>query len=138
MTPVASLPAAGRALDTLIRDAIFGPWDESRCRVCGWIIVPDGEQGCWRDNCSMRPPPLRRADEPPPFSTDIAAAWQLVEHFHKDCGPAKWCFMLEDVGRCDDEPEDIACWNATIHGHEGYGKTAPLAICLAALKAVAP
>jgi hypothetical protein len=59
-------------------------WDESRCRICGWPIVPGGEQGCWKSNCSMRPPPERRADECAHYSTDIAAAigalQQLTDH----------------------------------------------------------
>ena len=36
---------AGRELDQMVSDVIFGPWDESLCRVCGWKIVPDGIQG---------------------------------------------------------------------------------------------
>jgi hypothetical protein len=28
-----------------------------RCNRCGWPIVPEGEAGCWKNNCSMRPMP---------------------------------------------------------------------------------
>ena len=32
-----------------------------RCERCGWPIVPEGEAGCWKSNCSMRPmPPLHQ------------------------------------------------------------------------------
>ena len=26
-----------------------------RCPICDWPIVPVGEPGCWKDNCSYRP-----------------------------------------------------------------------------------
>lgn len=36
---------------------------EERCERCGWPIVPEGEAGCWKTNCSMRPvPPLREVE----------------------------------------------------------------------------
>ena len=111
---------AGRELDQLVSDAIFGSWDESLCRVCGWKIVPDGEQGCWRDNCSLRPPPTRRADEPQPYTTDIAAAWKIVEKCHLSV------LQMEEGDWHVYGPTDRTATEAT----------APLAICIAALRAV--
>lgn len=36
-----------------------------RCERCNWPIVPEGEAGCWKSNCSMRPmPPLPKTVEP--------------------------------------------------------------------------
>lgn len=34
--------------------------EEDRCEHCGWPIVPEGESGCWKSNCSMRPMPPKR------------------------------------------------------------------------------
>lgn len=31
------------------------PTQVERCPVCSWPIVPDGEAGCWKTNCSYRP-----------------------------------------------------------------------------------
>jgi len=132
--------SAGRELDQMVSDAIFGPWEEGRCRICGWQLEPDGD-GCWKDNCSLRPPPARRADEPQPYSTDIAAAWEIITKLH---GDATTYFQVEWMN---------SRWTAVIrtnrHGTwsaaggeqdgvlgEAIAKTAPLAICRAALLAV--
>lgn len=70
---------AGRELDALVDATVFGrSWPDDRCRVCGWPFRADG--GCMSDNCSMRPAPARRADEPAHYSRDIAAAWPLFQH----------------------------------------------------------
>ncbi|HVL13133.1 MAG TPA: hypothetical protein VM529_11245 [Gemmata sp.] len=74
---------------------------------------------------------LKRHGDPPRYSTDIAAAWLVVEKLKMTVKPsvlqveeARW---LADVrGVCDDDRP----WR-------GYGPTAPIAICLAALAAVA-
>ncbi len=34
--------------------------DDNRCGVCAWPLVPEGEAGCWRGNCSQRPVPALR------------------------------------------------------------------------------
>lgn len=70
-----------RELDALIHTEVMGAvWDEGRCRMCGWPIVPEGQHGgCWKSNCAMRPWPGRRADDAPRYSTDVAAAWWVVE-----------------------------------------------------------
>lgn len=126
---------AGRELDQLVSDAVFGPWDESRCRVCGWKIAAWNEQGCWADNCSLRPPPERRADEPRPYSTDIAAAWEIVAELDK-----RGLFLtMERHGERLSGDEFFmrwACgfWPGTTYLQEAM--TAPHAICLAALKTV--
>ena len=39
------------------------PWDEKRCRVCGWTLAASRDQGCAAPyDCSMRPMPTRMAD----------------------------------------------------------------------------
>lgn len=57
-----------RQLDYTIARILYGPWDASRCRVCGWPVYPDLSLGCILSNCSMRPIPIARADAPPRFS----------------------------------------------------------------------
>lgn len=144
MTPVESLPAAGRDLDLAVTLAIFGPWDESRCRICGWSVVSHDTQGCWSDNCSTRPQPAVRADEPPPFSTDIAAAWRLVERLTPTFTLRRVDWAMRDRGDGVTYMQENAYHNgwwavATEEGGEySFAETAPHAICLAALKAVAP
>lgn len=68
-----------RAADAVIAKAMNGEWDRSRCGVCGWplkeraedgCVVRYGDSGARLDDCSMRPLPERRADEPPRFHAD--------------------------------------------------------------------
>ena len=73
-----------------------------------------------------------RMETPEPYSTDISAAWLVVEkflpHFRIEC--------FEDSVNTDEEGWHCDIW--TVKGHacaEGCD-TAPLAICRAALKAV--
>lgn len=68
------------------------------------------------------------AGEVPKYSTDIAAAWRIMEKF-------KWA---EPEVRYSDEQH---CWSCTFlkgqnSGIGHCGETAPHAICLAALEAV--
>jgi hypothetical protein len=73
------------------------------------------------------------AEEPPPYSTSIEAAWELVEHLGEHRGfwfrlekqaslPGLWFAAFREAG-LDDEDTAVSV-------------TAPHAICLAALKAV--
>src|SRR5689334_12270985 len=72
---------AGRELDALIAEKVMGwAWDETRCPICGWPFARNASEGCVPNNCSMRPRPSLRADEPPHYSTDIAAAWEIIAH----------------------------------------------------------
>lgn len=71
-----------RELDAAVAEKVMGiAWDEKRCRVCGWPIVLEDNPGpgCWVTNCSLRPPPDRRADEPAYYSTDRNAAGLVLE-----------------------------------------------------------
>lgn len=59
-----------------IAAALLPPWDEAKCRVCGWPLDANG-QFCRRrvvdgqlvSDCSMRPLPSRRADARPDLTT---------------------------------------------------------------------
>ena len=97
---------AGRELDALVAEKVMGLTEED------WIAGPTGL--------------------PRPYSTDIAAAWEVVEKLRGTHRP----FLLSH-----DFQDGFMKWPVVIVGfgavvvHEGqYG--APHAICLAALKAV--
>lgn len=112
---------AGRDLDKLIAERIMGyrfctlhPWAEDKF---------DGYIRC--DECGDYAPYWK------PYSTDIAAAWKVVDSIS-----IEWGISLTGVGmvwRClFGKRTDIG------DGHkvEAEADTAPLAICLAALKAI--
>src|SRR5688572_21125461 len=70
---------AGPEMDALVSAKVLGiVWDETRCRVCGWTLVEEGGMGCWASNCSMRPPPDRRADGPARYSKRIEFAVAIL------------------------------------------------------------
>lgn len=121
---------AGREMDARIAAEVMGyVWDESRCRICGWPLVAQGESGCWSSNCSLRPPPEVRADEPAGYSTSIAAAWTVVDRLVSE----GWGLMVHDNKPNDgylvefDTPERWAYADAS---------TIAEAICRAALQTV--
>lgn len=119
---------AGPELDALIATKVMG-WTRGIsdvCNVLGWR-TPDS---IW----------VHDADGVPHYSTDIAAAWEVVEQLkaHKD---------YVSFGLTDDSNSSTATF-ANFEGvwFAGFGlgvggecvgaATAPLAICLAALKAI--
>lgn len=127
---------AGRELDALVAEKVMGlTWNEDRCRICGWPLAASRDEGCAPGDCSMRPSPARRADEPAPYSTDIAAAWEVVERMCAD----GWEYEINShysvtarFGKGHYEH-----WDSVWHGPsvEEFADTAPHAICLAALAA---
>lgn len=137
------LPASGRELDARVaRDVMGIAWDESRCRICGWPLVSEGRpMGCTPGNCSMRPRPAKRADEPPHYSTSIADAWTVVERMRTENFPARYR-NLSLVSYCYNRT--YATFDAEAFNDytpetwaEANGEHAtPLAICLASLKAL--
>ena len=111
---------AGRELDALIVQRIIG----------AKVVWQDGEP-CWahihRDPRIY--PPSSRVPVPP-FSTEMAAAWSIIEHL---TGKGWWVRIehVEPVHRLADER-----WTVNLGEYEGDGPTAPLAICRAALRAM--
>ncbi len=113
---------AGRELDALVAEKVMG------------IELTITSQGhpYFRDGTLLRVPIAH-------YSTDIAAAWQVVEKM-RDLG--YWCQMRNEF-EAHDGPD---CWAGfTPHSTTGWNgrpdhwtqaETLPLAICLAALKAV--
>jgi hypothetical protein len=133
-TDIDTMPA-GAELDALVSAKVLGrKWDETRCRVCGWPIVPTGKRGCWKDNCALRPRPARRADEPANYSTDLEMAWLVVEHMRAQ----GWALDSYHSGATEEgHPwSDAIFMRELVAEHSDRAATLPLAICRAALKAV--
>ena len=124
-----------RGLDALVSDKVFG---EPLTKVPRVRI-----NGHWRDdetwlaaNADPANPPLGtwRGQRPPRYSTDIAAAWEVVEKLIGDGAEpliVGWAKYTQD-------------WHCEIRGistpdgaqlHDAAAETAPLAISLAALRA---
>jgi hypothetical protein len=103
---------AGRELDALIAEKVMG-YDD--------ILMPD---------CYGRPPDMVHVEhyrhEIPHYSTQIADAWLVVEKLSFE-------FYME---RRPQEDYWVLFTDAEDEWHVGEADTAPLAICLAALKAV--
>ena len=109
---------AGRELDALVAEKVMknkhsNPETFGRCPTCGYdAFYPDL----------------------PRYSTDIAAAWEVVEKMADTPGPNgdHWGFMLDYNG--------VDCVAAFGHWEDweakGAADTAPHAICLAALAAL--
>lgn len=107
---------AGRELDMLIAEKVMGQTvreehhkDFPQTVVCRWISETEMLPG---------------------YSTDISAAWEIIEHLRP------WRFNLERMNRTAGSE-----WRADFDNRpsifSGYGDTAPLAICRAALAALA-
>ncbi|MDQ4121691.1 MAG: hypothetical protein M3209_09625 [Acidobacteriota bacterium] len=149
---------AGRELDLLIRDKVLKrKFPENRCPVCGWRLAESQEMGCLPNDCSLRPAPDRRADEPAAYSSLINMAWIVVEHLREQ-GWLVYVSALPDdypfpaAKPLTDEmqmPKRAACsmdWIGKQTAEDvlrrsknqpfAIAETPALAICLAALKAV--
>ena len=124
---------AGRELDRIVAERVMELPAKS-IRLCG----TDECVEVWTDNpfyadgiCNRRD--VQGVCDPPSYSTDIAAAWKVVERMH-ECGHA---IVLE---RWLDMPSKNK-WSALFimeNGHDTgqrVAESAPLAICRAALVA---
>lgn len=110
----------GRELDALVAEKVMG-FRVKREDVAGLALY-----------AIVRWPPVPGewlARDLPPYSTDIAAAWEVVEKMSVKNGVEIWrhqagCWVMEiEIGYNANDPI------------EGHGESAPHAICLAALKA---
>ena len=143
---------AGRELDALVAEKVMGfcsclnsehyldsSWSvpvpsswvgyaEGR-RTTSSVYVVDSVNDLWHCTEHDLPLPPGKAD----YSTSIAAAWEVVEKFH----PEWFVDIMTPI--IESEP-----WLCYIHKpteeasevYSAFADTAPLAICLAALKAV--
>jgi hypothetical protein len=122
-----------REIDIQVRDHVIRRPNFNQYESCGWPLKESVEDGCVTDHCSMRPLPEREDTNPPPYSTDIAAAWQVVQTLR----PARIDFIYwpsHDAWQCNIGDGPLTRnYRMT---QDAWQHTAPLAICLAALKAV--
>lgn len=113
---------AGVEIDTLIAE-----------RVMGWMY-----KDFKTPYVVMGQPETMSTDYVPPFSTDITAAWMIVDRLHE----MGWSVFVACY--CDNEhvssPFEARCWKRNDPQFPETisigADTAPLAICTAALKAV--
>ena len=121
---------AGRGLDALVAEKVMGAQvsdnDPLRGKGQPYCYWPDGRQG-----------------PPPRYSTDIAAAFEIVEKLRES---DHWCcldlhsnysYAWEFILRVDEDHDPEAPHGGRKVSARGIAETAPLAICKAALKAVA-
>ena len=129
-----ALPA-GRELNALVAEKVFDSKEPDtviplHAPDSWWMAYHSGSlvsgDGIWR----IRPSNQTNAGwDPKPYSTDIAAVWEVVEKLHQDYHD----IQLEND--CEEHTEDV--WFVQIMPIRAKAPTAPLAICRAALKAVA-
>jgi hypothetical protein len=132
---------AGRELDAIIAEKVMG-WqretDERELRRLNSGYLDASEYARWWIN-----PSGGWACASPRYSTDIAAAWEVVERL-KDANRDDASYDFDLIYESSKEREtglrnDVFGWFAQFgeaeHG-SGRADTAPLAICLAALEAV--
>lgn len=126
---------AGRELDALLAEKIFGCKVDREKRFYE-VTMFCGCPGRQHDSDSDR------VEGIPWYSTDIAAAWQVVDHVRYSVrngrfvvrapegpAPAYWSAGYEDTSS---EPG----YGDSIHHWLVEGETAPHAICLAALRVI--
>lgn len=114
---------AGRELDAVVAEKVMG-WKKTPVDNYPWQMLPPDATELKVKSC-------------PRYSTDIAAAWQVVERFRRgseQTGVAA-CVGIEICDGC--EPDTTVWIYSPMIAHvEVTEQNAPLAICLAALKAI--
>lgn len=111
---------AGPELDALIASKVMG-WTTQKAKSDGM------EFDQWLEPASVGFVVQYR---PPNYSTDIAAAWEVVEKLQAR-------FLRVDVSAINSDGFTVKIWVSEYADHiYAMGDTAPLAICLAALKSV--
>ncbi len=109
---------AGRALDALIAEKVMG-WElvtESEFGVCWKIPQTDGRFGFLSDESAL------------PYSTEMMAAWQVVERLSDAHG-----FFL---GHHSTPGRPAWCCRFGANTPLTEGDSAPIVICIAALRVV--
>jgi len=111
---------AGRELDALIGGKLFGIRYEF---VYNDYMIPDSEDPIAYDVC-------------PNYSTDISAAWQVLEKLLSIIENQD--IHIEHLGNHNESWGVSTCYELGEWKDWVRAETAPLAICLAGLKAIAP
>jgi hypothetical protein len=125
----------GRELDAMVAEKVMGLGEpKHQLMPCGLESLPVAIYTC--ANCDHETDSRKDVDGCeyyPPYSTDIAAAWEVVEKLgDKDFALERWPEIPVKFRRPDWK------YRATFDRSVNFsdGTTAPHAICLAALKAV--
>lgn len=106
-----------RELDELIAEKVMG-WTMK----CGPMLAPPGYNNfIIKGVCVDEKGNIRII---PSYSTEISAAWEVVEKFRKNNS----FIQLEVIGELG--------WEVALNGETGNSEFAPQVICLAALRAV--
>ena len=127
---------AGRELDALVAE-----------KVMGWCITAWNDGEPW-GNREVFPPfePINgipadcdcishsEAGEPPHYSTDIAAAWEVVEKLDGGGERGTFWWMISSPG--NDTMYSARIFEGSVEIVGAMAPTAPLAICRAALRTV--
>lgn len=122
-------PEAGRDLDAAVAVRIMG-WQRRtiETNTQQFVVVPQD----WTDFSGAHWWGHDIYEQVPHYSTDIAAAWLVVEEMRTD----GWDMTLVQTAAMRHEPWDCRLFIAEYKRAIGHGNTAPLAICRAALQAV--
>ncbi len=126
----------GRELDALVAELFGEKPDVSPTEDSLWLIRRGSDNGGWLRSITGSDPDdcnLMVVDWlPRPFSTDIAAAWEVVEKLL-----GRFQFTLNSLEDGLGWYAEFGAWNEKIYqAYDENAETVPHAICLAALKAV--
>lgn len=127
---------AGRELDRLVAEKVMNliACDKWERHYGGWGMAISGAGDVWVSGCKHPSGSCYPVDAPAPYSTDITAAWQLIEK-HPHYVSLTHSNDHGYTGRWNDH----MTWRCRFYAPEKFeaeADTAPLAICLAALKAI--
>jgi hypothetical protein len=127
---------AGRELDALVAEKVMGHIPMTVRQACGISLADREDDEVVIGIAPGVPPTYAYLNDLPRYSTDIAAAWEVVARI------IVLGFRHPLVRYDNDRPEGRERWTAAIIKPDGKGGargdafTAPHAICLAALNAV--
>ena len=135
---------AGRELDVLVAEKVMGLIVSNKKNGSGVSYITPKEGECYAKGADTITDGMGWVHELCPlYSTDISAAWRVVEHF-KSLGKELQIVSFSgsdeqqwSVSNCNCESMFYGGWEGTGAGEiTVFSDTAPHAICLAALEAV--
>lgn len=126
---------AGHELDALVAEHVMGAtWERHANAHRDWLAFDHADSAKWRAVFATRDDDgnVEVWSACPDYSTDVSVAWQVVEKLHE------WGLIVTISKGPDNFTWDVRGWNDRTNDSRyiAHGETAPLAICLAALKAV--
>lgn len=125
---------SGRELDAMVHAAIGEPWDDSRCRVCGWPLGATRDMSnafCSPANCCMRRHYSEHADAPPHYSRDWSGVGLVVDEMRR----RGWSVVYYDRPDALQPNEWTFEKSNDVYG-EAYGPNCAENCCRAALAAL--